>query len=273
MVQRAELSAFRTLMDRIDALGMRYGREQSFKLLPGRVLAERGLVGLQRSELDARAFAELGRSLGMPAAAQSLLASRFLEANVVFFATEEDGPSRLFKAYLEFWDLVRARVRAGDASPQLLHLGVKWSSDRPGRHEEAHYMCHPLLTVQHVLQRMRAVYPPGAPDHGLRAAQQLVRLGVQRRPRASFLYLEASEAGNPRRSFDVNFYKTGLSVGDAVGPLQDAARHFGVQEERIEPILQGMRDLPLGHIAGGTDRHGGEFLSVYAEVAALPDAR
>jgi hypothetical protein len=262
--------AWRTLLARIEAAGLPYGREQSFKLVPGALLADRLLVGVPTSALSLQATVAMGAAFGMPAGAQQLVTRGFSEANAVFFATEESGVHRVFKLYLEFWDAVRRRVRAGDASPQLLHLGVKWDSARPGHFEEAHYVCVPLLNTRDVLQRMRAVVPPESPAAAVGIAQDIVRLAARVRPQAPFLYLEVSETGNPRRSFDVNLYKSGLTVADAAAPLRAAALHFGVAGERFEAVLAGMLPMPLGHIAAGCDRHGGEFFSVYAEVAPLP---
>ncbi|MBK6006649.1 hypothetical protein JJB11_11150 [Ramlibacter ginsenosidimutans] len=249
---------------------MPYGREQSFKLVPGALLADRMLIGVPTSTFSLDATVAVGAALGMPTAAQQIVTQRFGEANAVFFATEESGVHRVFKLYLEFWDAVRRRVRAGDASPQLLHLGVKWDSARPGHFEEAHYICVPLLNTRDVLQRMRAVVPEAAPAAAVDIAQDIVRLAARVRPQAPFLYLEVSETGNPRRSFDVNLYKSGLAVADAASQLRAAAAHFAVAGERFEAVLAGMQQMPLGHIAAGCDRRGGEFFSVYAEVAPLP---
>jgi hypothetical protein len=109
-----------------------------------------------------------------------------------------------------------------------------------------------------------------APADAVRIAQDIVRLAARVRPQAPFLYLEVSETGNPRQSFDVNLYKSGLSVADAASHLRGAAAHFGVAGERFEAVFGEMQQMPLGHIAAGCDRRGGEFLSVYAEVAPLP---
>ena len=262
--------AWRELLGRIEASGLPYGREQSFKLVPGALLADRLLIGVSTTALSLEAALAIGKSFGMPAGAQQLVTRRFKEANAVFFATEESGVHRVFKLYLEFWEAVRRRVRAGDASPQLLHLGVKWDSARPGHFEEAHYICAPLLNTHDVLQRMRSIVPDAAPAAAVDIAQDIVRLAARVRPQAPFIYLEVSETGNPRRSFDVNLYKSGLAVADAASQLRAAAAHFGVAGDRFEAVLAGMQQMPLGHIAAGCDRRGGEFFSVYAEVAPLP---
>ena len=257
------------LLQRILHRGLAFGREDSFKLLPGRVLADRILLGVQRAHLPDTLFFSLADELGMPAAARAVLAAQLPRANAVFFAGEAAGDDVLHKVYLEFWDEVRRRVRGGQAEPQLLHLGVKWSRQRPGHHEEARYVCHPLIGLRDVLRRMRDLYPDGG---SMESARAIVRQAAKRWPEAAFLYLEASESGNPRRSFDINLYKAGLRVDDVAAELRQVARHFGIGEEAIAAQLVRLGPLPLGHVSGGRDRRGGEFLSVYAEVAPLPEA-
>ncbi|UUZ48804.1 hypothetical protein LP420_40150 [Massilia sp. B-10] len=91
---------------------------------------------------------------------------------------------------------------------------MKWDSTRPDQHEVARYECHPLLGVRDILRRIALCYAdPASPLCAL--AQALVRQAAHRRPDASLLYLEVSEEGNPRSSFDINLYKAGMLLGDA----------------------------------------------------------
>jgi hypothetical protein len=270
--RRAVLRGWEELLIRAQELRRPFGREQSFKLVPGRLVADRLLVGLHAAGLDAQALFGLCEELGLPPAGRALLEAQLPRANAVFLACEEAGGPPLYKAYLEFWDEVRARVRAGDRSPQVLHFGVKWSAAQPGRHEEARYVCHPLLASREVLLRMAAAYPAQDEASALEPARAIVRMAARRRPDAAFLYLDASETGNPRRSFDINLYAAGLQVQEAAGSLRQAASHFGVPARALEDQLQVLGPLPLGHLSGGRDRRGAEFLSVYAEVAPLPAA-
>ncbi|HEY0822244.1 MAG TPA: hypothetical protein VGD76_00535, partial [Ramlibacter sp.] len=265
-----DLTAWQELVQRVQTAGWPHGREQSFKMLPGRLLRDRLLLGIPRTALAAPQLWSLARELGMPPAAQDLLAGEWDRANAVFLACEESGAARMLKVYLEFWDEVRRAVRRGERAPQLLHLGAKWSSTRPGHHEEARYLVHPLIGLKDILRRMGGCYPAQAQATGLELARRIVRQAAMRAPQAPFLYLEASEADNPRHSFDINLYKSGLRVGDVAGELRELASHFGLERD-FEPVLQELAGRPLGHVSGGCDRHGAEFLSVYAEIAPLPD--
>lgn len=263
-------SARDRVLESIETLALPHGREDSFKLETGRLLGDRLLLGVPRRAFPAIQLEALAMELGMPRAAWDVLAQRLPLANAVFFGTEDIGNEGMLKVYLEFFDDVRQGVRAGDRAPKLLHLGVKWNTDRPDRFEEARYVCHPLLSVRDILRRMAGCYPEGSDITGRELARDIVLRAAHRAPDASFLYLEVEETGNPRRSFDINLYQSGLTVADAGQELRGMASHLGVPAAELERELAVLGPLPLGHISGGRNRRGGEFLSVYAEIAPLP---
>lgn len=256
------------LVGRLDALAIPYGREDSFKLGPGRLLPGRVLIGVDAACLATGELLAIAVELGMPADSLEVLLPHASAANAVFFGFENLGDSCMCKVYLEFWDQVRREVRrTGARAPLLLHLGVKWNSAQPGRHEIARYDCHPLLDTRTILRRMALCYPnPLCKVH--EAARDVVLAGAKRSPGASMLYLEVGEQGNPRRSFDINLYKSGLSVADAAPQLYRVAQHLQVAAELMEAQLQRLGPCPLGHLSSGMDRHGQPFLSVYAETLA-----
>jgi hypothetical protein len=257
------------LLRLVEQSNLPFGQEISFKMTAGQLIGGRLLIGMDADVLSPASFFRLASEIGMPAGCRELLEPRLPGANAILFGVEERPGSSVWKVYLEFWDQVRAVVReTGAMTPQLLHLGVKWDSARPGRHELARYMCHPMLGFKQICRRIADMYPPGASGAAREDALSIVRLGSTRRPEAPMLYLEVSEEGNPRRSFDVNLYKTGMTVGDAAGVLERAASTLGVDRGELSVQLAPLANCPFGHVAGGIDRHGNEFLSVYAEVHA-----
>ncbi len=258
------------LLERISLLGLPYGREDSFKMGPGRMSQDRILIGLESAILGPETFFDIAFELGMPPQCQPLLMQHMAQANALFFGLEERAEGSVCKADLEFWDQVCAKVTSCNTrEPQLLHLGVKWDRSAPDRYELARYTCFPFLDSPAVLRRMIEIYPPEGPHDGLDSALGIVRAGIRRKPSVYLLYLEASESDNPRRSFDVNLYKTGLRVQDVARELREAAIRFGVAEELVEVQLQTHGHRLLGHLSGGIDRHGSEFLTVYAEICPL----
>ncbi len=225
------------------------------------------LIGLESAVLSPNTFFDIAFELGMPPQCQPLLMEQMAEANTLFLGLEERTGGTVCKVYLEFWDKVCAKVKStGTRDPQLLHLGVKWDSSAHDRYEVARYTCFPLLSSPGVLRRMSEIYPPCGPRDGLDYALEIVRAAIRRNPHVFLLYLEASESDNPRRSFDVNLYKTGLLVGDVARELRAVAIRFGVGEELMEAQLENLGSRALGHLSGGIDRKGNEFLSVYAEI-------
>jgi hypothetical protein len=257
-------------IDRIEGLGVPFGREDSFKLGPRSLIADRVLVGIQAASLPAEKFLEIGTSLGMPKQCLPLLEQHFADANAVFFGIEDRAGGSIYKIYLEFWEKVRSEVRrTGSRTPQLLHLGVKWDPDRPGLYARASYTCHPLLSAGEVMRRIKDIYAQVGPESACDQALGIIRRGIKNNPAAAMIYLEVGESDNPRHSFDINLYKTGIKVADAADELRRAGAHFEITSEAMELALQRLWECPLGHISGGTDRHHREFLSVYGEIQPL----
>lgn len=243
---------YQHLLRRIQGLGLCYGREDSFKLSHRQIIQNRVLIGINRADLPSQTMFEIAHELGMPQPCRELLAPHTQQANVVLFGIEDRADGSVCKLYLEFWDQVKQEVRrTGARTPLLLHLGVKWDSAHPGQHALARYTCHPLLSAQEAMQRMAGVYPPDQAAHGREAALAIVRQGVKRNRAASLLYLEVSEGDNPRCSFDINLYKTGLLIGDAAAELRQAASQSVRHSSRGDPsAVATTRTLPTGPPVG-----------------------
>lgn len=269
-IHTANTSPVQFLLDRLRALGVSYGREDSFKLTHQQLIPDRVLIGIDIAHLPAGTMFDIAHELGMPVVCQNMLRVHLPQANLVLFGIEDRTTGSICKLYLEFWEQVRRDVlRTGSMTPRLLHLGVKWDSTRPERHEVARYTCFPLLSAVDAMHRMSDLYPSAPATNSSEVALAIVRKSLRRDPGASLLYLEVNEDANPRNSFDINLYKTGLRVADAAAELRQAARQFDIAPEAIEQQLHRLGHCLLGHLSGGTDRYGAEFLSLYAETVAI----
>lgn len=264
-------NASHQLLQQAGALGLPYGQELSFKLLPGRLLDDRLLLGWQvRDFAPLRFIAWLEQTYGLPVQAAAALRERAPLANTVGLSIEAEEGTVLYKAYLEFWEPIRARMLAGTLGPepQLLHYGVKWQA-RGDAYAQAEYHVQPQLSAYDIVRRIGALHPPGRHSLALGTANALVQRGSTRTPGAPMLYLEASEAGNARSSCDINLYKTGLRLEDAAGLLRELGTALAVPAAALEAHLRTHAALPLGHVAAGIDRHGQDFLSIYLGVREL----
>lgn len=88
-------------------------------------------------------------------------------------------------------------------------------------------------------------------------------LDAARLPPQRLLYLEVTEAGQPRRSFDLNLYDARLLVRDQQAVLFAMRDHFGVRPGQFQALYDQIKARPLGHLAGGVHRNGQAFFTVY----------
>lgn len=255
------------LLQAIAQRGIAHGIEDSLKFSTSDgLVAGRLLVGVHAVDMPWAGFLALVQALGLPAGHAEGLQGAFARSNALGFAVEDRGPRTLWKVYLEFWDEVRVAVRAsGSREPREMHLGLKWEEGPAQRVERAHYTCHPLLTHEDILDRLKALYGGDRALPGYAAARQLVKACARRWPTMPLIYLEAGEEGNQRRSFDLNFYRTELRMPDAIGHLQAAGEGLGIDAQALAASLARLGDARLGHVSGGFDRRGVEFMSLYAE--------
>jgi hypothetical protein len=260
----------RPMLALVRGLGVGFGFEKSFKLSAGSVQDERVILGVPTERAPREGLLRICRELGMSEAHLEQFEARLPEANTVGFGFEGGRNGGSYKVYLEFWERVVRRVRLDPANraPQVLFLGYKWPMRAGGSPAIAEYTCHPLLAVGGIARRLAALYPHHSPS--LVAAQEILQLaGARLGPNDSFVYVEAAEEGNPRRSFDLNFYKVGLRVGDLRAPLSRLCDSYSIPNAQLESLLVQSGTRPFGHLSGGVGREGEDFLTVYYEIEAI----
>jgi len=252
----------------VEAWGVGCGYERSCKLSARRILANRYLLGVDTAKLDRARFLEAARRLGMPQALYERFTHGLSEANLVFLGfedTEEDGC--IYKVYLEYWERLKRRLRAGndDGRPQLLHEGFKWYVDAPARQVVTHYQCLPGLDAAQIRQRIEAAYRDAPSAATLDTVRRILERATNGAAAGRLLFVEVSEPGNPRRSFDLNVYTAGLRVGDAAAAIRRAAASLQVPGDKLERLLSMAAGKHLGHLSGGLSRAGDEYFTIYYE--------
>jgi hypothetical protein len=259
----------RRLLDLVGAYNVSYGREDSFKMAPGRLYEKRLLLGIRTRDIPAQAVLDIATGIGMPAKYFSTFGQNLREANLVLFGVEETENGCIYKAYLEFWDKVRREVRAtGKRDPLLLHLGFKWHDVDSTISVVARYTCYPMLDVASILARMREIYQGWGNRSSCQIALNLVEFAAKRNA-GNFIYVEVSEEDTRRRSFDINFYKSNLTLAEVHPFLRGAAEHYAIAREQFDALCSRNRARLLGHLSGGVARDGGDFLTVYYETRQL----
>jgi hypothetical protein len=257
----------KSLLKVVHSRGLSYGREDSFKLAPGRLLAGRFLIGIRAAGIAPQTFVDIAAAIGIPENLKSLFLEHLAEADVVLYGVEDGEGGAICKAYLEFWQKVRRAVVAGSREPALMNLGFKWYAHESARNVVARYTCYPMLDLAGMLRRIRDIYGNGVDAPSCGAALHLVQLAARRN--AAPIYLEVSEAGTARRSFDINLYKADLTLADIEPVLLEAAARYAVADDRFAALYSGIRARPFGHISGGFARDGSDFLTAYYETQPL----
>jgi hypothetical protein len=267
---RASHSPIDTLLHALHEAGMPHGREDSFKLSHGRLLSERTMLGVRTRHIGVERALQIATQFGLPSSATAALRAHWPQADVVLFGLEHGPDETVFKLYLEFWESVRREVlRTGSSQPLLLDLGFKWRASGEPQLRVARYTCHPLLSRADSLGRIHALYAGAHGASAYRWVVELVERCAQRRPGAAFVYLEAEEDASPRRSFDINLYKAELPMARACDWLDRLGRHYAIDAGAMRSLQQRIGEHPLGHISGGIDRRGEDFLTIYHEVEPL----
>lgn len=258
-----DASGARQLWDLVSSLNVPFGYERSFRLCRGTILRDRFLLSLGKGSLGTRPDAtvlDLCRRLELPehflrTVAQALPAARF-----VHFGFERGRTGCLYKVYLET-GLPAGRTLG--PCPVLLHRAVKWDPSDPSRCVLSAYYWYHGLTVTEVLERMTRIYDDPALGDSFAVARSIALLAAERIGPEGVRYLEVVEDGNPRRSFDLNLYPAGLTVGDVFPQLSRIALNFAIDAGLSESLLEEVRPHAVGHLAGGIHRAGEDFFTVY----------
>jgi tryptophan 7-halogenase len=259
----------------VDALGVDYLHERSFRLSPDTLLANRLLlsVGTRRLGNDAAArVLSVCDRLGLPGALRESVTAQVAASRSVHFGFEAGADGSLYKVYFERRDADAEAGRSAPGEPVLLHVAYKWNARNPARHVTTRYDWYPRLPGDALQARIREIFA-GQPGPPLEAALEALRLAESRAEPDALQYLEVREEGNDRLSFDLNVYDARLTVKDAHSLLVRLRDHFAIRPGRFQALYDQIRAKPLGHFAGGVHRDGQPFVTVYYGVARRGDTQ
>lgn len=238
------------------------GCERSFKMLAGELLANRYLIGVHRSRISAERIHAICAATGMPERFRVDFRRNLSKANAVHFGFEGSGAGGLYKVYLEFAGRLRWADPGGKPEGVLLHLAYKWASRAPEQCTIAKYHCHPGLSTDAILARVEGVYSGNGGEVSLEVARKIIGFAAERAAEP-LMYLEVREEGNARLSFDINLHGAGLFVGDAWEWLAAASDAYSVPDAEFSRLHAQVATEKLGHLSGGLNREGRDFLTVY----------
>lgn len=229
------------------------GYERSIKLTMGEVLDRRYLGGVAFNRVQRKGVLEICRRLDIPRPLVDLMSAEAEDPDVVHFGYEGAPQHDIFKVYFEYAQ--RAR-NAGCDADYVLHRAFKWDARRPERHTVATYRC--IAGLDSVGQRRRISGLLGRTEFAAMMGR-ILDLTHARCP-AIPMYLEVSEEGNFRSSFDLNVHDSDLSIA-AIHPV--LGKYFLPRRDLIDRALAHLGTCRVGHLSAGRSRDGLDFLTIY----------
>jgi len=100
-------------------------------------------------------------------------------------------------------------------------------------------------------------------SHASNFSKGMIEMGSRKVGHDKYLYLEVNEENNPRSSYDINLYGANLRLEEVYPFFLRMCRHYEIPDEQFQSLYDPVRTRTLGHIAGGLDRKGKDFLTVY----------
>ncbi len=256
-------------------LNVDIGFEPSFKISENVLLENRFLLGMNKSAIGQRPherILDICERLEMPEDLLEIFREKLPDANYVHFGFEENEKACIYKVYLEFTSKIQREMNQ-ETGQVALHLGLKWDASDPTKNVITTYTWHRWISIEDIIARVHEILDPWKHKTTIEIAESLVRLSATRIPYQDILYLEVTEAGNPRRSFDINVYRAGLEVGELYPLLSKMGQHYLIPYEKFHKVYEQARTKKFGHLSGGIDRKGNDFLTVYFGVENIPANR
>lgn len=237
------------------------GVEKSFKMAEHSLLPDRYLVGIHKADISPAALFSICEKIGMPEKYLPAFKARAEQANGVHFGYEGHDSGGIYKVYLEF----AARLADSPSPVVLLHVAYKWDVQNPGECTVARYECHPGLPIAAILDRIANLYSDHPDRVAFDAVHEIVGIAAGRMKEPP-MYLEVREENNPRASFDVNLHEAGVRVREIAPQLARLREHYSIPADRYDPLYNGTKGAVLGHLSGGVNRQGKDFITVYYPV-------
>ncbi len=241
------------LLALVNGLHVDLGSERSFKVFRNIILTDRFLLSVRSNAIPRDKTLDVCRRLDLPAPFWEPLLQNLPDTRFVHFGFEENEKGSVYKVYLELNFKNRHY-------PFLVYLGFKWDPGDEARRAVARYTCYPSFTPKDIIEKVSLAF--AGPDAGaVEIAKGIV--DAARRVAQDILYVEVTEDGNPRRSFDLNMYDACLTLGAIRPLLLRMGDHCRLPPEQFAAFIETIKAKRLGHLSGGIDREGRDFFTVH----------
>lgn len=242
------------------------GFEKSFKMAENTLLANRFLLGISKHDVPQNSLLAICERMGLQDDYLSALSDNLQDADIIHFGFEENESGCVYKVYLEYCAKFYSQKNTSENNmnePFLLHLAYKWN---PLSHETgtiAKYIYRPRLSLTNIFDRLSAIYSCTKDKFSLEIAKSIINAASAKSDANNFMYLEVSEEGNPRLSFDIKLYESNLRLCDINDFLSMIRQHYSIPAVQFEHMYNQIKTNRVVHLSGGVDRKGKDFFTFY----------
>jgi len=266
-VEKTDADAARLFQMVVD-LKVPSGFERSFKIMKKTLLPDRFLMGFERTGMgpdQQKSVLDICRQIDMPEDFHKRFRKDLQQANIVLFGFENNETKRFYKTYLEFNDRLKKAVEENPKAPHpfLMFTGYKWEVSNNARKVITRYTCFPALFLKDMAERVKSFFYGNKGGNPYRILEGILGLAANRAGPNTFRYFEADEAGTKRNSFSINLYRANLRVAELYPLLLEMVEHYDVHKEQFDRVYETAKTMILGNLAGGVDREGRDFLTLY----------
>jgi hypothetical protein len=256
------------LFELLKNLDLTVGFERSFKVSEKTLLGNRFLLAFKRSSIKQdphEKILDIGVRMSMPKTFLETFEQNLPEATLVGFGIEEDETTCVVKAYLEFKNRYEEAMRKkpNQPDPYVSHLGFKWDAADNRRGALTRYTCFPALTAGEILEKLSTTFYPHPERKPFEIIKGVMDFASRKVGPDKSLYLEVNEENNPRSSFDINLYGANFRLEELYPFFLEMCRHYSIPDEQFHSLYDPVKTRTFGHLAGGMDRKGKDFLTVY----------
>jgi hypothetical protein len=256
------------LFKQIQHLNVAFDFEHSFKMSFQKLLWDRFLIFLDKTDLGQvphRKILYVCKQLDMPDDFRTIFKERLPQANPIDFGFEGGDKHCVYKVYLDFlsqWKK-KAANHTDNLKPFLMFIGFKWNAQDNTQKALTKYTWHPSLAYEDIRLRLSNIFEKAKSSKGLELVIDLLGLIAGKTPHDKIYYLDVTEEHSPRRSFDLNAYSAEIQLEELYPLLKKIVRHYSIPADQFFNLYSPVKHKRFGHISGGIDRDGNDFLTIY----------
>jgi hypothetical protein len=264
-----------SLIGLVQELNVTYDFERSIKLSPKKMLGNRFLITIDKNDIETNAherILSICRKLNMPEDFLEVFRQNFSQANPIDFGFEANEETCIYKAYLDFLPKWKREGEAGDKKPEtyLMFLGFKWDAFDNTKKALTKYTWYPSLSYEGIEERLSGIFQKAQKVGSFELVQEFLRVISARTTRENVYYLDVTEGNSRRRSFDINAYSANLDIQEMYPLLMKICDHYSISGQDFHGLYEQVKEKRFGHLSGGVDRKGNDFLTIYFGLEPVP---